>query len=80
MLVARALKNSQLTSGERHAYFGDRTPARKANTVSGIRRVIANQQSQDRPRAKRGLVMAKAWKALQTCREELFALKTWNWP
>ena len=29
MLVARALKNSQLTPrprGERHAYFGDRTP------------------------------------------------------
>jgi hypothetical protein len=25
MLVARALKNSQLTCGERHAYFGDRT-------------------------------------------------------
>ena len=24
MLVARALKNSQLTCGERHAYFGDR--------------------------------------------------------
>ena len=23
MLVARALKNSQLTCGERHAYFGD---------------------------------------------------------
>src|SRR5262245_5267894 len=27
MLVARALKNSQLTCGERHAYFGDRTSA-----------------------------------------------------
>src|SRR5262249_12811941 len=27
MLVARALKNSQLTCGERHAYFGDRTLA-----------------------------------------------------
>ena len=27
MLVARALKNSQLTCGERHAYFGDRTVA-----------------------------------------------------
>ena len=26
MLVARALKNSQLTGGESHAYFGDRTP------------------------------------------------------
>jgi len=25
MLVARALKNSQLTCGERHAYLGDRT-------------------------------------------------------
>jgi len=25
MIVARALKNSQLTCGERHAYFGDRT-------------------------------------------------------
>jgi hypothetical protein len=25
MNVARALKNSQLTCGERHAYFGDRT-------------------------------------------------------
>jgi len=25
MLVARALKNSQLTGGESHAYFGDRT-------------------------------------------------------
>ena len=25
MLVARALKNSQLTCGERHAYFGERT-------------------------------------------------------
>ena len=25
MLVARALKNSQLTCGERYAYFGDRT-------------------------------------------------------
>ena len=25
MLVAPALKNSQLTGGERHAYFGDRT-------------------------------------------------------
>jgi hypothetical protein len=25
MLVARALKNSQLTCGERHAYFGNRT-------------------------------------------------------
>jgi len=25
MLVARALKNSQLTCGERHAYFGART-------------------------------------------------------
>ena len=25
MLVARALKNGQLTCGERHAYFGDRT-------------------------------------------------------
>jgi hypothetical protein len=25
MVVARALKNSQLTCGERHAYFGDRT-------------------------------------------------------
>src|SRR5262249_54952018 len=30
MLVARALKNSQLTCGERHAYFGDRTVARKS--------------------------------------------------
>jgi hypothetical protein len=28
MLVARALKNSQLTGGESHAYFGDRTLAR----------------------------------------------------
>ena len=28
MLVARALKNSQLTCGERHAYFGNRTLAR----------------------------------------------------
>jgi len=27
MIVARVLKNSQLTCGERHAYFGDRTPA-----------------------------------------------------
>src|SRR5215831_9010431 len=27
MLVARALKNSQLTGGESHAYFGDRTLA-----------------------------------------------------
>ena len=27
MLVARVLKNSQLTCGERHAYFGDRTIA-----------------------------------------------------
>jgi len=27
MLVARALKNSQLTCGERHAYFGNRTLA-----------------------------------------------------
>src|SRR5262249_37494818 len=27
MLVARALKNSQLTGGESHAYFGDRTIA-----------------------------------------------------
>ena len=26
MFVSRALKNSQLTCGERHAYFGDRTP------------------------------------------------------
>src|SRR6516165_5145808 len=25
MIVARALKNSQLTGGERHAYFGDGT-------------------------------------------------------
>jgi len=25
MIVARALKNSQLTCGERYAYFGDRT-------------------------------------------------------
>jgi hypothetical protein len=25
MIVARALKNSQLICGERHAYFGDRT-------------------------------------------------------
>jgi hypothetical protein len=25
MLVARALKNSQLTCGESHAYLGDRT-------------------------------------------------------
>jgi hypothetical protein len=25
MIVARALKNRQLTCGERHAYFGDRT-------------------------------------------------------
>src|SRR6516162_359763 len=25
MIVARALKNIQLTCGERHAYFGDRT-------------------------------------------------------
>ena len=25
MIVGRALKNSQLTCGERHAYFGDRT-------------------------------------------------------
>jgi hypothetical protein len=25
MIVARALKNSQLTCGERDAYFGDRT-------------------------------------------------------
>src|SRR5215471_7254733 len=29
MLVARALKNSQLTCGERHAYFADRTLARE---------------------------------------------------
>jgi len=28
LLVARALKNSQLTCGERHAYFGDRALAR----------------------------------------------------
>jgi len=28
MLVARALKNSQLTGGESHAYFGDRTLGR----------------------------------------------------
>ena len=27
MIVARALKNSQPTCGERHAYFGDRTLA-----------------------------------------------------
>ena len=27
LLVARALKNSQLTCGERHAYFGNRTLA-----------------------------------------------------
>jgi hypothetical protein len=30
MIVARALKNSQLTCGESHAYFGDRTLARRA--------------------------------------------------
>jgi hypothetical protein len=29
MIVARALKNRQLTCGERHAYFGDRTPKTK---------------------------------------------------
>ena len=33
MIVARALKNSQLTCGERHAYFGDRT---LANKVVGV--------------------------------------------
>jgi hypothetical protein len=29
MIVARALKNSQLTCGDRHAYFGDRTLGQK---------------------------------------------------
>jgi len=35
MLVARALKNSQLTGGESHAYFGDRTldPLRRPHVV-----------------------------------------------
>ena len=33
MLVARALKNSQLTGGESHAYFGDRTLARKNHSL-----------------------------------------------
>src|ERR1700751_763918 len=31
MLVARASKNSQLTCGERHAYFGDRTLGAQPN-------------------------------------------------
>ena len=37
MLVARALKNSQLTGGERHAYFGDRAlgPAVHVSGLSG---------------------------------------------
>ena len=37
MIVARALKNSQLTGGERHAYFGDRAlgPAVHVSGLSG---------------------------------------------
>jgi hypothetical protein len=34
MLVARALKNSQLTCGERHAYFWDRTLADPDSSVT----------------------------------------------
>src|SRR6201993_5563928 len=37
MLVARALKNSQLTGGERHAYFGDRTPTAKSLAPACVR-------------------------------------------
>src|SRR5215472_14079371 len=36
MLVAPALKNSQLTGGERHAYFGDRTLGATAAEISQI--------------------------------------------
>ena len=38
MLVARALKNSQLTCGERHAYFGNRTltPAKDDRTANDM--------------------------------------------
>jgi hypothetical protein len=42
MLVARALKNSQLTCGERHAYFGDRTLARAMAATIGLDRCAAN--------------------------------------
>jgi hypothetical protein len=35
-LVARALKNSQLTCGETYAYFGDRTPDSELETVRAV--------------------------------------------
>ena len=37
MRVARALKNSQLTCGERHAYFGDRTLEKLSGAREGRR-------------------------------------------
>jgi len=44
MLVTRALKNNQLTCGERHAYFGNGTPKTNYTRVSLCRMAAGQAQ------------------------------------